>query len=561
MKILIVPLILLLFISCNPNKEVSKPIVANPFYDLAWAFLDSNQSDSSFIYFNKAKERAVNDHDSIIAAKSLINMSIISGNRGDYFGSQEISISAIAYLNPNNDEQKELLSSNYNNLGKMAHLLKNYQEADQFYHKALALTNKKRSKEIYLNNIGINLSNYGKYREALQYFDKIKRLDSISYDPKAYARVLSNIAKTKWMLNPAYKPMPDLMKALAIREREEDLLGQNASLGHLVDYYYTSKPDSALFYSKKKYKIAEQLKVPDGQLSSLKVLIKLSSEQESRCYFEIFEHLEDSIQTDRNAAKNQFAVIRYETEKSKADNLVLQKDNSEKKYQITRQKAFLIGSIVLTVALAVIAVLWYKKRKQKLQLEAQSAIRDGKLKTSKKVHDVVANGLYQVMTEIENQDEIDKEGILDRIEVLYEKSRDISYEDQVAQEANFKETINGLLMSYGAKGRRVSLVGNKEELWDQVAPNVKHELTHVLQELMVNMSKHSQAANVVIKFEQVGNEVNIYYTDDGVGINGEVNFKNGLNSTGNRIASIGGDITFETKTERGLKVRISFPIT
>jgi hypothetical protein len=43
------------------------------------------------------------------------------------------------------------------------------------------------------------------------------------------------------------------------------------------------------------------------------------------------------------------------------------------------------------------------------------------------------------------------------------------------------------------------------------------------------------------------------YSDD-------IIFKNGLTNTGNRIAAIGGEITFETQAEQGLKIHIHFPI-
>ncbi|HMI01474.1 MAG TPA: hypothetical protein VK541_03280, partial [Pedobacter sp.] len=118
MKILTASLILFLLISCHQDKKQRKPLADNLYYDRAWYFLDNDLTDSSFIYFNKAKEKALNDRDSVKVAKCLIHMAIISGKKGDYFGSQEISLSAIGYLDPNVQEQSELLSSNYNNLGK-----------------------------------------------------------------------------------------------------------------------------------------------------------------------------------------------------------------------------------------------------------------------------------------------------------------------------------------------------------------------------------------------------------------------------------------------------------
>ncbi|WP_214226166.1 tetratricopeptide repeat-containing sensor histidine kinase [Pedobacter sp. B4-66] len=564
MKILITSLLLFLLISCHQEKKQKKPLADNAYYDRAWFFLDNNLPDSSFIYFNKAKEKSLKDGDKVKVAKCLINMAIISGDKGDYFGSQEISLSAIAYLNPSIQEQREILSSNYNNLGKMAHVLKKYEEANQFYLKSIEFTKNENSRAIYFNNIAINLSSYGKYSEALKYFEKLMGEKGVRGNPITYSRILSNSAKTKWMQNPSYKPVSDFLKALNIREREKDLWGQNASLGHLVDYYIDVKPDSALFYTHKKYKIAQAIRSADDQLNSLQKLIKLSPIKDTKRYFEIYQHLDDSVQVVRSAAKNQFALIRYETEKNKAENLNLQKDVNEKKYQITRQRFLIIGALILIIGGSVIGLLWYKKRKQKIELEAENTIRDNKLKIHKKVHDVVANGLYTVMSEIENKEELDKEKILDRIEILYERSRGITYDaydETPIIEPDLKGKINSLIASYGTQKRRVSLVGNEDELWEQVSAQAKYEIMHILQELMVNMDKHSAASNVVIKFERIKKQLNIYYTDDGIGIKGIPNFNNGLTNTGNRIQSIGGEITFDSNNERGLSIHIFFPTT
>ncbi|MDR6781907.1 tetratricopeptide (TPR) repeat protein [Pedobacter africanus] len=561
MKAYITTLLSLLILSCHQDKTEKKISSENPYYLRAYDFLAKNSSDSSFIYFNKAKERCLKDGDSVKVAKCLINMAIISGGKGDFFGSQELSLSAIKYLNPDIQDQREVLSSNYNNLGKTANRLKNYEQSTQFYLKSIEFTQEEASKNIYFNNLAINLTDQQAYTKSLKYFKQLLASKSIKENPITFSRILSNHAKTKWLEDSSYNPVPDFIKALHIREQENDLWGQNASFAHLTDFYLNSKPDSALYYAHKMLIVAKNLKSADDEVYALERLIKLSGPRQLRQYFETYRKLQDSLETDRNASKNQFAIIRYETEKNKTDNLRLQKDNAEKKYEIIKHKTRLIGAFLLFIAIGVIAWLWYKKRKQKLALEAEAAIRENELKIHKKVHDVVANGLYTVMSEIENKKELDKDHILDKIEILYEQSRDITYDRSPVVQTNFAEKINDLMVSFSADSRRVLLVGNEEELWGQVSVQAKHEIEHVLQELMVNMDKHSTASTVVLKFEQKGNQVNIHYTDDGIGIKGAPNFKNGLTNTGNRIQGIGGDIIFEANKERGLKIQISFPVT
>ena len=59
--------------------------------------------------------------------------------------------------------------------------------------------------------------------------------------------------------------------------------------------------------------------------------------------------------------------------------------------------------------------------------------------------------------------------------------------------------------------------------------------------------------------EKINSTVEIQYKDNGVGISGDLIYKNGLRNTASRIEAIGGTITFDTKIEKGLKVNLSFP--
>src|SRR5690606_32400160 len=154
-------------------------------------------------------------------------------------------------------------------------------------------------------------------------------------------------------------------------------------------------------------------------------------------------------------------------------------------------------------------VFWHKRRTQRLALEAQHRIDAHQLKTSKKIHDVVANGIYRVMAEIENQEEINREGILDRLENMYEKSRDISYETDEPAEAlsDYHEQIAQLLKSFATASTKIIIVGNAFDLWEDVGTTVKAEIEYILQELMVNMRKHSGATDVVVRFEKAAGQL------------------------------------------------------
>lgn len=550
-----------LFISCTEERSNEISITSNPYYETAFDFRESQQPDSAFVYFMKGKDLFMQESDSFGAAKCLVNMAVILTNQGDYFGAQETSLEALNYLDQHNFSHHHYLGSNYNNLGLASRHLKDYERSLQFYDLAIQFSDDSLDTHIYLNNKALTFRETGKYTEALSIYQAV--MSNTIKNPMEYARLLSNIAMVKWLHDPMFDAAPDFHKALHIRSRENDLRGLTTSYFHLSDYYRIRRPDSAAFYADKMYTLAVERKSANDQLLALQRLIRLGPSHLVKPYFETYTQLSDSVYFAHSAAKNQFALIRYEVEKNKADNLRLQNENAEKTYRIHRQRLLNAVVVVLAIVFSVSGVYWYKRRKQRLELEAQNRIKAHQLKTSKKVHDVVANGLYRVMTEIENQTQIDREGILDRLDKMYEKSRDISYEteDQPAKQQDFNEKITCLLTSFATVSTKVIIAGNTADLWQAVDEQARCEVEQILQELMVNMRKHSHASHVVIRFEQQDNELCIYYSDNGVGLPATFQYHNGLTNTGNRIEMLQGQIIFDTTVEKGVKIRLSFPVS
>ncbi|WP_294185829.1 ATP-binding protein [uncultured Sphingobacterium sp.] len=553
-------LFVVLIISCH-KKEINKiGETQNLYYERAYDFLDAGKSDSSFYLFEKAKQNFLENNDSLGVAKCLVNMAITQREKGDYYGSQETSLEALKYLNLKAESDRVYLSTNYNNLANATHNLSDFSKAIDFYNQAIFFSDDSLNSNIYRNNLAISYWQMQDYNSAIIIFEGI--LKNVENDRKQYARVLSNLAFVKWKRDINYKPAPELERALKIREKEKDLWGQNASLAHLVDYYEQTKPDSSLYYARKQFLVAKTLNSGDDQIKALERLIKVISPDSVTFYFNRYKIISDSIQQARAAAKNQFALIRYEVEKNKADNLRLEKENAEKQNRLVRQRAITGASIFLLLLAVGGGTLWYKRRKQRLELEAQNRVKETQLHLSKKIHDVVANGIYRVMSEIEHGDEVDRDGVLDKLENMYHQSRDISHdvEQETITEIPYNEQLASLLKSFAADHRKVLIAGNDAEQWDEISKRIKDEVKHVLQELMVNMKKHSQAEQVVVRFKITDQELKIFYKDNGVGIPQEKSNGKGLANTVSRIESLGGKITFVNAPGKGLNITTVIPL-
>lgn len=545
-------------VSCTKTKEnnvnQSEKTTDNPYYEKAWSYLDQKEPVNAFENFNKAKEIYLKNNDSLGVGKCLMNMGIILTDQGDYFGAQETALEATKYLNENNKNYYDYINSNYNNLGIATNRVDDYNKSIEFYQKALKFANDLLVKKIYRNNIANAYRKEKKYDLAIKIFQHI--VNGSKTKDKEYSRALSNYALTQWLQNPNHNPVPELKEALNIRLKEKDLWGLNASYSHLADYYTQKKPDSALIYATKMYDVAKTLKSPDDQIEALQKLIILENPEKSKQYFLTYQKLNDSLQTARSKAKNQFALIRYETEKNKADFQKAQADNVKKQNQILKQYAGLgiLGLILIGGGAG--SVVWYRRRRKRLEKEKELEIKNTELRYSKKVHDKVANKVYRVMSEVENVPEMKKEVLLDKLENIYEISRDISYDHEPTDEKHLVE----MLESYSSQDDvQLVKVGIQEIGWDTFNKDTQSEVFNVLQELMTNMKKHSKATRVVIIMSRINEEITIRYTDNGVGCD-KLSPKNGIKNTGNRMESIGGTINFDAVSGEGFKAELKFSV-
>ena len=304
------------------------------------------------------------------------------------------------------------------------------------------------------------------------------------------------------------------------------------------------------------YKLALKLGNPDNELEAVGYLAQL--EPLEGVYFKRYQQLDDSLTSVRNAAKNQFALIRYETEKHKSENLRLAQENTQKELDIARRTAALWIAIFGIIATIIIFSLRFRRRKQRLAAQAAQSIRESKLKTSKEIHDVVANGLYRMMSEVEYGNQIDKEQLIDQIESLYHKSREISHL-VAAETAELSVRLNELIYAFLNDKVRIVTVGIQDLVNLAIGDEIANEIVLIVQELLVNMDKHSSASSVVLTFELDQRHLTLKYRDNGVGMQNNGHVGAGLFNLKSRIKKLDGHATFEHPEEVGLEITIVIP--
>lgn len=550
--------LLLFIISCEkkiiPNHSNEE---GDKLYNEGTQLLQKNSLEA-YSKLQEALHYYYKEKDSSNISKALICQSIAQQQLGDIFGAEATLVEALTFMN-NNDES---LYSVYATMGNLKYDQKAYSSSEEWHNKALAEKIPSKEQAVVesgiLNNKAAAEYRQGKYNIALQSLQKID-LSKVK-DVKMQGKIRENILYTQWLLNNTNLTHKKFKDLLAFKLKNNDIWGVNSSYSHLAEIYQKSNPDSSLYYAKQMLITAETLKSPEDRLEAIEKIALVDAPSNAIKNFKQYKTLSDSIQNYKNENRNRFAYIKHDSEKKEIENQRLKATNVENKIKLLQRN---IGIGTLSLAL-IGGTLWFRRRRKRLQQENELKIKENELKLSKKVHDVVANGIYQVMTKIENQEDFDKDRALDELEFVYEKSRDISYEkpdtDDII-EVEFAERIFDLIKSFENDSVRTYLTGNTMDIWNLIDDSTQEEIYQVIRELLVNMKKHSRASLVSFKMEKNNDLVKILYKDNGIGIPGNIIQGNGLKSTVSRIAKIKGTIIFDNTTEKGLEVHISFPVS
>jgi hypothetical protein len=521
---------------------------------IAYYYNRSQQKDSAYYYYTLINNEYLKYIDSITKGNNLLEMSVIERTYGDYNASDYSGSLALNYLS---DKKPNTSASVYNNWAISSKSQGHLDDALLFYKKAIDLTSSKEQKALITNNLAITYREIGDYSTSIEILDRLLK-DTITVF-RTKARVIDNLAYTKWLAKKKGNVLPELEKALEMRLQENDLWGLIASYAHFSAYYEKLNSKISLSYASKMYDVAiRQKSIPD-QLEALQKFIELEDSEKAKKYYGTYLRLNDSLQNAKQLAKNQFAKIKYDSEKNREDNLQLKITNSKKELQLEKEKTRnIVGAVSSgTVVLGLLGFLYY--RKQKHIQEKRAEVYKTETRIAKKLHDEVANNVVNIMNKVQYTSE-SKEVLLDDLEKVYLLTRDISHQNNsIETGVHFKNSLKNLLTSFNTTTTTIILKNSSEVTLEEISEDKQIEIYRILQEFMVNMQKHSKATLVAISFKRTADEYFINYSDNGKGADqSELKVRNGLKNVETRIKSINGLITFETSLNKGFKAFISF---
>lgn len=537
-------ILLLLVVSCENKETADLPLDHN--LKIAESLYYGKKYNTAYNYYNKSLEFNLANKNNKRASYCLLQMADIEHKESDYINSEITVTKAISLFDKNTDIAYQ--TNALNALGRNYTQLSNFEDALKVYDQVISINPDELTKCITKNNIAYVYSNMGKYKEAISILSEIENNQFLLEQPLDYARVLNN--KGYYLNNLKNNDALDyLMRALKIREAHYDDSQIVSSYMRLALFYENSNPDEAYKWAQKAYTSATKASIPDDRLEALDLLYKNANDVSLKDkHYEDFFRINDSLNKSRQKAKNQFAKIRFDSE------------NEIKKRKEYQAKMYVYIVLLLFTILVFFLIYRFTIRKNRKKIKETAYQTETRI--AKKLHDELANDVHNTIAFAETQDLLNpknKDTLLESLETIYNRTRNISNENKdIDTGESYFEKLKAMLATYNSYDRNV-IVNVDAFNHLKTSEEVKVIIHRVLQELMVNMKKHSQCslASISIKSNKKGLQIN--YSDNGIGTANLLNLKNGLQNAENRILSINGTINFDTAPEKGFKVKIEIP--
>jgi len=531
-------------------------------------FLFDNKPDSSYFYYNKAIQLCDPKLDYLEDyIYSLISIAEIQQNASNYNASEETLTKTLPYLkklkNPKFTYNVYTITA-YNYYNKYDNT-----SAINYHIKALKLAKKPFKKAEILNDIANIYIGEEKYKKAVQILEPINTLE-IKHDTDSlrtinhYAMLLDNLGFCYYKLgNPkALKYLTESLKIKLKYKRDFELM---TTYRYLAIFYEKSNLKLSKIYAQKSYINACAVNNATFKANGLALLIQKTEGNELKKYSLAYIKIIDSLITNRSKAQNQFAYIKYDSKKDRKENLQLKSQKAENELQIEKQKSRnLISSVIIIFALGIIIFLYYYLT-SKSKKDKNEAIYKSEMQISRKLHDELANDVYQTLTFAQNRDiELieHKDQLLNNLQVIYSRARNISKENStIITDENYSMALKEMISEFNDPNINFILNGLETISWNEIEKNKKITVYRVLQELLVNTKKHSDASLIGITFKKTDQSVTVSYTENGKGCDlNNVTFRNGLQNIENRILAIKGKINIDSTPSKGFKVFFKFPL-
>lgn len=513
--------------------------------------------DSAYHYFLLSSNYARHEGDSLWVSQNLFSIAQIQKDFNDLFGAKENVVEALEYLDK---QDSSGLSARTNNLlGTINRLLFNYPDAIEYGKLALEQAPDELARLRYENNLALVYMDMEEYTRAMEILSKAIANPSLNTEGSQYARLYHNLTYATWKLGKD-EVESDFHYALKLRKKTKDSRGILNSYIQMGEFYATRSKFRAKSYLDSAIRISRKIKMPDGEVEALEQLIHL--EPLNLSYKDRLLELKDSMYLQELQVKTQFAKMKYDDMQEKERLRTMEIENIRQENQLVREQRQKLIFILLSVILITSSGFAYYGLRQRYKREKLAEVYNTEQRISQDLHDGLANHVFGLMIRIQGSG-MQRSEVLRKLEEIYMKIRGVSHDNtEISSGEGYEDELRNLIQSYQTDKVRIISKGLGEVDWARMETQECVALHRAINELLVNMNKHSQATMASLIFKQVERRILVDYRDNGIGMAPSAHRGIGLQNTENRIRAVGGKITFVGKENGapGVRCEITIPI-
>ena len=580
------------------QKNIYLSSIAKDTFSLATAYshlgdtYDFTQKDSAYYYHQQSEKlyRLLNKKDRI--AIELLKKAHILFYEGNYLESEIQVSNALLYLNK--DKNAETFFICYSLLGCNFEKLEEYDDALKYHLQAKRVlddlnTSSSAIQAQFQNRVSVSVNLSNVYEKKHQYNKSILELQTVLKHGlkekwlQGYVTTIGNLGYSKMKsgdLKWAVKYFNEALSIAIKNDFKNKMVYQYKNLGE----YYSIKKDTLLStsYLKQALALAEKLKMGEETKESLQLLSQIDHEN-AAVYDRRYITITDSLAKAQRISRNKYARIEYETAAVEEENKVL---SSKITY-------ILFGALLIIFALVLVLIYRYiqnQKREIEFRIAQQKAdeeifelLKEYQLKLSiakeleqnrisKELHDGVMNRLYGARMQLGIWNESDtkeaKEKRLIYVDLLQEielEIRSISHDlrsEIVDNQLDFMSLLYNMIQLQNEIGETAFVFETPNEIdWDTIDSVVKINLFRIIQECLLNATKHANARKCKVTITIVENNLILQIQDDGIGFDILATKPGiGLTNMQERAKTIKAQLTIRSKPSVGTVVLMKVKI-
>ncbi len=336
-------------------------------------YIDKMKNDTAIIYFNNALDKFEKIGDKKMLLNTYVEIAHSYSDKMEYDKAYKILLKALKISEDNNILQGMI---NVNNgIGMVLKKSGKFKDALDYFNKALDLEKSKENSNPriisnILSNIGYDFYLLEEYDKALEYFIASQKEYS---NPKDYYRQMTNnnylaiVYSAKGNHKQALKYYRNALEYAKKSNLDYLIAAALQNIGQELEYLHRYK--ESIEITKKSLEITKKNNLKDWQKEEYHTLYlcydSLDNKDSALYYFKLYHDLNDSLKIEETNLKVTELQTKYQTEKKDKQIQLLAKDNEINAVKLKRKSTIMYAVVAFAILGLLFSLIYFKLLRQR----------------------------------------------------------------------------------------------------------------------------------------------------------------------------------------------------